>query len=107
MSAPTFEVLFDGLTITIAPSELPLRELKPRVSTSRRGADRIGERDGWICHICGWPIPKDGGYWRRLSSGGPKTDLLRPDTEHKLAMANGGPDDDSNRWIAHHGCNNH
>lgn len=54
---------------------------------------RIGDRDGWVCHLCGCGV--------LLTAGGPSA----PTVDHVIPLARGGSDDDSNVRLAHKSCN--
>ena len=59
----------------------------------------LGDRDGWLCHICGDPIDRT---LRRLPNG---YDPMAPIVEHVVSRANGGSEDASNLHVAHMACN--
>lgn len=56
----------------------------------------IYERDGWICQLCGKPIPKDA-VW---------PDPLYPSLDHIIPLARGGMHSRANSQAAHFRCNN-
>lgn len=55
----------------------------------------IGERDAWVCHLCGKPVD------RTLSGRHPKG----PTADHLIPVAHGGGDDPHNVALAHSRCN--
>lgn len=55
---------------------------------------RLGERDGWVCHLCGKPI--------KLRSGGA---AMAPSIDHLIPISAGGAHVWSNVAIAHKRCN--
>lgn len=67
--------------------------------TTYRDGDRIsirelGDRDGWVCHLCGEPVRKRGGQ-----------DGLAPTIDHLEPVSVGGPHVWSNVALAHKACN--
>lgn len=56
----------------------------------------ICERDGWICHLCGRPTPKE------LRG---TTDLRAPEMDHVVPLAQGGEHNEANVACACRGCN--
>lgn len=73
----------------------PERAAKRRFAT-RGVLNRVGERDGWVCQICGGPI--DG----RLR---PPDPLAPVADHHPVPHADGGPTSADNLRIAHARCN--
>jgi hypothetical protein len=61
----------------------------------RARKQRIFDRDGWVCQLCGDPIPEDA---RR-------PDPLAAEVDHCVPVALGGSDDPSNLQAAHARCN--
>lgn len=55
----------------------------------------IGDRDGWICHICGAAVDRTKRYPDRRS----------PSLDHLTPLAAGGRHEPSNVAISHLGCN--
>lgn len=68
------------------------RQNGPRERYTR---DEIGERDGWLCHVCGDLVDQS---LRR-------PDLESPSIDHVIPGWRGGPDRKDNVKIAHLGCN--
>lgn len=65
------------------------------------------ERDGYMCHLCGEPIPRK----RQVDldpydpTAPPSTQCLNPSLDHLAPRSKGGSDYPSNIGIAHVGCN--
>lgn len=57
--------------------------------------EEILDRDGWICGICGDPIPRDVEWPGALS----------PSVDHIVPLAHGGPHSQANVQAAHLQCN--
>ncbi|MFF5445481.1 HNH endonuclease [Streptomyces sp. NPDC012888] len=55
----------------------------------------IAERDGWLCQLCGDPVPMD------VKVPG----LLAPTIDHIIAVSRGGDDTRANVQLAHFRCN--
>jgi hypothetical protein len=85
--------------------DVPSHKTRSRSSEAR--TQHYGERDGWICGICWWPIDPE--YWRLRA--GPRFDSLRahlkPEVDHVIPVDWGGSDEDQNLQIAHAACNRH
>lgn len=65
-------------------------------SVNRRAVvERLGKRDGWICHLCKLPVKKDL-YWPNGQAGS---------VDHIVTVFHGGSDEDSNLALAHLTCN--
>jgi len=60
--------------------------------------DKLGDRDGWSCHICGKPVPQR--RFRRRSLRG-----QAPTRDHVIPQREGGPNAASNLRLAHKACN--
>src|SRR6516165_12643074 len=62
--------------------DVPSHKTRSRSSEAR--TQHYGERDGWICGICWWPIDPE--YWRLRA--GPRFDSLRahlkPEVDHVI-----------------------
>ena len=59
---------------------------------------RLADRDGWVCHLCGLPVPR--GQWL---AGDP----LRPTLDHLHPKSlGGGKRSTGNLKLAHFECNN-
>lgn len=54
----------------------------------------VAERDGWICHICGEPVPDE-------QFPSPKS----PSMDHVIPLSRGGEHSYANVRLAHFGCN--
>lgn len=72
---------------------------KHRRRTVERVGDKItiqtlGERDGWVCHICGRKVRKRFG-----------NDSLAPSIDHLIPISDGGAHAWRNVAVAHKGCN--
>ncbi|MFC6012692.1 HNH endonuclease [Nocardia lasii] len=65
-------------------------------------AREVFERDGWICHLCGDPIPEPLRTTRVL---GGKHDPLSPAVDHVIPLSRGGPHTMENCRAAHWTCN--
>jgi 5-methylcytosine-specific restriction endonuclease McrA len=75
--------------------------LDPGRAAGRRFAtrgmrNRVGECDGWVCHICGGPID------RRVRPPDPLTGVA---DHYPVARVDGGPTSLDNLRIAHAVCN--
>src|SRR6266576_4372447 len=68
---------------------------------------RVGQRDGWVCGICRWPVDPDRWRWHGLDGVHHQADLLRPEVDHCLPKGRGGSLLDDNCQIAHVACNRH
>ncbi len=68
------------------------RQNGPREAYTR---DEIGDRDGWVCHVCGDHVDQS---LRR-------PDLESPSIDHVIPGWRGGEDRKDNVKIAHLGCN--
>lgn len=70
--------------------------IRPSHNASQRVRLKVGERDGWICHRCGYPIDPSL-EWRHPLS--PVAD------HHPIPRDDGGPAIPANLKIAHSLCN--
>lgn len=61
----------------------------------RSVVERLGERDGWICHLCKLPVDRSL-YWPNGKAGS---------VDHVIAVYHGGSDEDSNLALSHLTCN--
>ena len=61
----------------------------------RKTVERLGERDGWSCRLCGGDVDR-GLYWPNVNAGS---------VDHVLPVKLGGTDDGANLQLAHLGCN--
>lgn len=68
---------------------------KKRHARNRRRTTRIGNRDGWVCHLCRKRVDK------RL----PWPDPMSATVDHIIPRSCGGPDEDVNLALAHFKCN--
>ncbi len=59
--------------------------------------DQIFERDGWLCQLCTEEVPR---------YNLPRNHPLEPTIDHRIALADGGPDTEDNVQLAHRACNN-
>ncbi len=75
-----------------------------RKNATRRGAaamgpvlsvERLGERDGWVCHLC------LGAVDRTL----PYLDVMAGTRDHLVPVSRGGDDSPANLALAHRSCN--
>jgi len=57
------------------------------------------ERDGWTCHLCNKPVPKD------LEYSPDNYEPLYPSLDHIVPRSHGGTDNPSNLRLAHTQCN--
>lgn len=57
--------------------------------------NKIGERDNWICNICGKPVDKNLKY----------PDPMSPSLDHIIPLSKGGKHSEDNIHIAHLRCN--
>lgn len=62
---------------------------------SRRRINRIGKRDGWVCHLCGKRVNKALGFPHPMSAS----------VDHLIPRSLQGHDDDANLALAHFRCN--
>jgi 5-methylcytosine-specific restriction endonuclease McrA len=65
------------------------------VSGQRIGVDQIGDRDNWVCQLCGQPV--DSSLSGRCAEG--------PTVDHILPISKGGLDNLENLQLAHRECN--
>jgi hypothetical protein len=79
----------------------------PRPSSAAVRRTRIGDRDGWICGICRWPVDRDRSAWRKLNRVEHQRDPLSAEVDHITPKDRGGSDADDNLQIAHAACNRH
>jgi 5-methylcytosine-specific restriction endonuclease McrA len=75
---------------TVAEAVRAGRPATPRLSAQ---LIKLAERDGWTCHLCGDPVPWDGG-----KDKGPTRD-------HIVPRSLGGPNSLDNLRLAHAACN--
>lgn len=61
----------------------------------RSVVERLGKRDGWICHLCGLTVDRNL-YWPNGQAGS---------VDHVIAVYHGGSDEDSNLRLSHLTCN--
>lgn len=57
--------------------------------------EAVFERDGWVCHLCGEPIPRDAAW----------PDVLSAQVDHVVPLAKGGDHSWGNVAAAHFKCN--
>ena len=85
---------------------LPWHGSAPRIADDPDRVTRLGvlDRDGWVCHLCGFRIPPDSDFefidWT-LREG----IALRGTWDHVRPRLWGGDDSWSNAAAAHQGCN--
>ena len=76
-----------------------------RAGRKRKVLFRVGERDGWVCHVCGKPVDPEL-YWKAMeTAAGPdrlRITALAPSLDH-LNDANGL--EEANLRITHRRCN--
>src|SRR5699024_7490683 len=69
---------------------------RPGGSVNRRSVvERIGARDGWVCHLCKEPVDRQL-YWPNVRAGS---------VDHVVAVSRGGSDEESNLALSHLTCN--
>lgn len=74
-----------------------------RCAASRRGGsvnrrawvERLGERDGWVCHLCGLGVDRNL-YWPNVEAGS---------VDHIIPVVKGGTDAPVNLALSHLTCN--
>lgn len=66
-------------------------------------AREVFERDGWMCHLCGDPIPEPLRGTPRILGG--THDPLSPVIDHVIPLSKGGPHTMENCRAAHWTCN--
>ena len=75
----------------------------PRKRTSgyakKISIEKLGERDGWVCQLCGGEVPRDLEWDER------NPPALYPTRDHVIPFAMGGSDALSNLQLAHWRCN--
>lgn len=65
-------------------------------------ADEVFERDDWVCHLCGEPVPEN------LRTSGFRSGIyepLAPVVDHVVPLSKGGPHTMDNCRLAHWTCN--
>lgn len=56
----------------------------------------LGDRDGWVCHLCGWVVEQSAGNWKNPNGA---------TVDHLIPRSKGGPDEWDNVRLAHYKCN--